>query len=170
VPISGNNPIPFEELLAVFMFLAAGIYLFTVWVRASPAKPDPWEGVPSEVPAGDATAEESLVCLHCLTPHSPDAYFCPHCNAAVGQYNNWMPYLTAFSEGQVWRAGVLPGTRRSRIVLIGFVLLSLPLLATAATAWLAPAYWILVWRNFNRSSPPAPTQRPPDVEALKSEA
>src|SRR5437899_504221 len=59
VPITGNNPIPFEELLAIFIFLAAGIYLFSRWVRNSPAKADPWENAPAEVPAGEANAEES---------------------------------------------------------------------------------------------------------------
>ena len=150
MPITGNNPIPFEELLAIFIFLGAGIYLFARWVRGAPARPDPWENAPSPSAENAEAAAESPVCLRCLTPHKPEAYFCPHCGSAVGPYNNWMPYLEVFSEGQLLRGATQPAGRFTPFIVIGYLLFSLPLFASRATMFLAPIYWYLLWRNFRR--------------------
>ena len=110
------------------------------WLRASsPSTPDPW---PEEVASAVSDPEVQPLCHRCLTPHPDEGWFCPVCGAAVGPYNNYMPYLQIFSEGEVLRAGVTDHYRRSALVVTGYVLLSLSTLFI-----FAPIYWFFLMRH-----------------------
>jgi hypothetical protein len=97
--------------------------------------------------ADDAT----LICYRCLTPQSEAAWFCPHCGSAVGPYNNLMPYVQVFSEGEVFRNGVSHRFRNRPLVLAGFILM-----VPAINPLFAPFYWFLLFKNLrqNRRSEP----------------
>lgn len=113
-----------------------------VWVRDAPAKPDPWD---AEVAQQLQEAQET--CPNCSTPQSPTAWFCPHCGRAVGPYNNMMPFVQIFSEGEVFRNGTSGRFRNRRMVLIGYILISLGMFSV-----FAPIFWISLLRNFRRSA------------------
>jgi len=69
-----------------------------------------------------------------------------------------MPYLYIFSEGEVLRAGVMERIRRGRLVVIGYVVVSLGMFAAAA-----PIYWFFLFRNlFLSSHVPVTTDTPDD--------
>lgn len=104
--------------------IAAGCFFWRliVWVREAPTKPDPWD---AEVEQQLLDPEIQEVCPHCSTPQLPGAWFCEHCGKAVGPYNNWMPYLNCFSEGEVFRNGVEGRFRNRPLVLAGLILISL---------------------------------------------
>ena len=118
---------PNDPNLIVLGFAVGGLVLaafwrLIVWVRDAPVAPDPW----------DATVEQKLsepetpeACPHCSTPQSPTAWFCPHCGSAVGRYNNLMPYVSVFSEGEVFRNGVSARFRNRWLIGIGFFLITL---------------------------------------------
>ena len=58
-----------------------------------------------------------------------------------------MPYVHVFSEGEVFRNGTSGRLRKSPLILIGYVLISL------GTYWfLAPIYWFSLLLNWNRSA------------------
>lgn len=121
------------------------------WVREAPAKPDPWDAETEQ----KLSAPETLAACHrCSTPLTPNAWFCPHCGCAVGQYNNLMPYVQIFSEGEVFRNGVNNRFRNRPLVAVGFVLITL-----AMSPVLAPFYWFLLFKNLRhaaRSKPDEP--------------
>jgi len=122
----------------------AVLWRFIAWIRDAPRTPDPW----------DAAVEEELkdpdiqqVCHRCLTPQEPDAWFCKHCGASVGPYNNLMPFLYVFSEGEVLRNGVGGRFRNRPLIVIGYFLLTL-----AIFPLLAPVYLVWLWLNSGRRS------------------
>lgn len=142
--------------LAVGIYAVIGMagFLFwrlIVWVRDAPVKPDPWDAeVAQQLPEAQET------CPNCSTPQSPTAWFCPHCGRAVGPYNNMMPFVQIFSEGEVFRNGTSGRFRNRRMVLIGYILISLGMFSV-----FAPIFWISLLRNFRRSAgteQPAPEQ------------
>lgn len=102
-------------------------------------RPDPW---PQEVELAIHDPAVEPACHRCLTPHPDERWFCPVCGAAVGPYNNYMPYLQLFSEGEVLRSGILDHYRRSIWVITGYVLLSLCLMSV-----FAPVYWFFLIRH-----------------------
>jgi hypothetical protein len=113
------------------MVLAA-LWRLIVWVRDAPLTPDPW----------DADVERQLqeapeTCPHCSTPQPPNAWFCQHCGRAVGPYNNLMPYLQIFSEGEVLRNSAQRHFRNRPLVMIGYFLLGLAFIPF----FLLPVYW-----------------------------
>jgi hypothetical protein len=113
--------------LLIGQFAAGGLLLaafwrLIVWVRDAPVTPDPWDAAVAEKLAEPETPE---ACPHCSTPQSPSAWFCPHCGRAVGPYNNLMPYVQVFSEGEVFRNGVTAQFRNRTLVITGFLLITL---------------------------------------------
>lgn len=148
--------------------LALGVlWRFITWIRDAPKTPDPW----------DAAVEEQLqepeaqqVCHRCLTPQKPDAWFCAHCGAAVGPYNNLMPFLNVFSEGEVLRNGLSDRFRNRPLVAVGYALIALsfvlrlvinyPLVGVGVLSFVALFYWVSVLRNLKR---PPDRQEPVDA-------
>lgn len=141
-------------LLALTALAVFGVWRLLVWVRSAPVKPDPWdEATEAAVQQEDAVP----VCHHCLTPAPAGQWFCERCGNAVGPYNNWMPYIHVFSEGEVFRNGVLDKMRRSPLTIVGYFLASL-----ANYFIFAPIYWFFLFRHWRGAA------RPPD-EAMDSE-
>jgi len=108
------------------------------WIRSAPTSPDPWDAATQRA-AEEADAQE--VCHHCSTPLAPGSWFCEYCGRAVGPYNNLMPWVNAFSEGEVYRSGVVEHVRRSPFLIAGYLLISMNFLI------LAPIYWFLLFKN-----------------------
>jgi hypothetical protein len=128
--------------LGVGFLLLAGLWRFIGWIREAPRKPDPWD---AEVEHRLEDPEIREVCRHCSTPQEPTAWFCENCGSAVGPYNNLMPYLNVFSEGEVFRNGVTDRFRNRPVVLIGYFLISL-----GCYTIFAPIYWFLLFSNLKR--------------------
>lgn len=118
------------------------IYHLVLWVRDSPTKPDPWG---SEIEASLHEPNAVPVCHRCFTPCPPRGWFCENCGGAVGPYNNYMPYVRVFSEGEVFRNGVTGRLRTSPLIIAGYFPYSL-------TAYLmfAPVYWFFLVKNLNQ--------------------
>jgi hypothetical protein len=77
------------------------------------------------------------------------AHFCPKCGAAVGDYNNLLPFEQIFSEGEVLRYGTNLNASRRPLVVVGYVLLSF-----AAYSIFAPVYLYFFFRKlFARANP-----------------
>ena len=137
-----------SEIAVGFAALAvmAGFAFWRVllWIKESPVHADPWgAAVAAEIEGPDAQE----VCHHCATPLAPGSWFCRHCGRAVGPYNNLMPWVNAFSEGEVYRSGVVEHVRRSPWLIAGYLLISFHYLV------FAPVYWFLVFRNLFRRKP-----------------
>ncbi|TAK98552.1 MAG: hypothetical protein EPO07_11860 [Verrucomicrobia bacterium] len=141
------HPLDKSELLAVTIGLAVlggfSFWRLLLWIKSAPVKPDPWDAATE---AAVQSEEAVQVCHHCLSEVPPGQWFCEHCGCAVGPYNNWMPYLQTFSEGEVFRNGVLDNVRRSPLTIFGYVLSSF-------TQYLifAPVFWFFLFRNFRRT-------------------
>ena len=129
-----------EVALAVF----ALVLLWRALVRAGqiPTSPDPWD---KEIEKALHEPEAVEVCHRCFDPVTPDSWFCEHCGCAVGPYNNVMPYIHVFSEGEVLRNGVKDKLRQNALIVAGYLLVSLNLYLV-----FAPIYWILLFRNLKR--------------------
>ncbi len=68
-----------------------------------------------------------------------------HCGAAVGSYNNWMPYVYVFSQGEILRNGVTDKLRVGPFIIMGYLLYSL------LTYFIfAPIYWFFFFKNLRR--------------------
>jgi ribosomal protein L40E len=128
--------------LGLGLLFLAGLWRFIGWIREAPRKPDPWD---AEIERKLAEPEAVEICHRCLTPQPPNAWFCEHCGCAVGPYNNMMPYLNVFSEGEVFRNGVTDRFRNKPVILIGYFLISL-----SAYAVFAPVFWIFFFKNLRR--------------------
>lgn len=104
----------------VLGLVACVFWWLIVWVRNAPVTPDPWG---SEI--GKLLADAPETCPHCSTPQPPTAWFCEHCGRAVGRYNNWMPYVYVFSQGEMLRSGTSEPQRNRPLIVMGYALLSL---------------------------------------------
>ncbi len=138
--IDASDPNAIIGRIALGGLALAAFWRLIVWVRDAPVKPDPWD---AEVERQLSEAVE--VCPHCLTEQPPTAWFCKGCGRAVGPYNNLMPYLQVFSEGEVFRNGASGQFRNRPLILTGYFLIYL-----AIFPLLAPIYllWVLaVFRN-----------------------
>ncbi len=142
--------------LGLLMMLVAvvvgglGIYRLVLWVRAAAPKPDPWG---DELERSLQSPEAIPVCHHCFTPCPPRGWFCENCGCAVGPYNNWMPYLYVFSEGEVLRNGVTSRLPINFLTIGGYLLGAMGCLALMPLfAVLLPFY---LWRVFKNLSRPA---------------
>jgi hypothetical protein len=114
-----------------------------VWVRDAPVTPDPWD-LETEQKISEPDAQE--VCPHCSTPQPPDVWFCAHCGRAVGPYNNLMPFIQVFSEGEVFRNGTSGQLPKRPLILIGYFLMTL-----GTFPIFAPIYLLSLLLNWNRS-------------------
>lgn len=128
--------------LAVGGVLLFAMWRLIVWVREAPVRPEPW-GAEIEKLLSEPDAVE--VCPHCLTEQSSTAWFCDKCGRAVGPYNNLMPYVMVFSQGEVFRNGVDGRVRSSPLTIIGYLIYSL-----ASYAVFAPLYWIFFFKQLQR--------------------
>lgn len=124
-------------------------YRVTRWIADSPITSNPW-GDEIEREINQPNAMEA--CHRCSTPQSPTAWFCPHCGSAVGPYNNLMPYVCVFSEGEVLRNGVMDKMRVNTLTIAGYILYSL------GSYWIfAPVFWFFLFRHLR-----AKAQEPPE--------
>jgi len=128
--------------LGVGFLLLAGLWRFVIWIREAPPKPDPWD---AEFERKLEEPEAVEVCHHCLTRQPANAWFCEHCGSAVGPYNNLMPYLNVFSEGEVLRNSTTDRLRNRPFILIGNSLIILGI-----NPFFAPIYWFCLLFNLNR--------------------
>jgi hypothetical protein len=149
--LAASNPDQIVVGYALGGLVLAGLYKLIAWVRESPVKPDPW----------DAGIEEQLkdapeTCPHCSTPQPANAWFCAHCGRAVGPYNNLMPYVQIFSEGEVFRNSAQRHLRNRPLIMVGYFLLGL----TFFPAFLLPLYWLSLFRKWKQSRDP---QNPSEV-------
>jgi len=151
------------ELGIAALVLAAFWYLIQ-WVRNAPISPDPWDAE-TEKQIHDATE----TCPHCSTPQPPTAWFCEYCGRAVGPYNNLMPYVLVFSEGEVLRNGTQDRLRKSPLIVLGYFLISFNFFLTAIISFrrafivgvlmlfCLALFWRAVFKNFYR-----PAEKPGD--------
>ncbi len=137
--------------LALGGLAVAAVWRFINWIRDAPVAPDPWDAEVGEK-LSDPDAVE--VCPHCLTEQPPTAWFCRGCGRAVGPYNNLMPYVQIFSEGEVFRNGNSGRFRNRPFILIGYFL------ATVAMSPLfAPFYLVSLLLNWqSRPAQPESTE------------
>jgi hypothetical protein len=153
-------------IIGIYAVIGVAGYLFwrlLAWVRSAPTKPDPWD---AEVEKEIEAAPE--ICPHCSTPQPPTAWFCEHCGRAVGPYNNLMPYIQVFSEGEVLRNGTQDRMRKSPLIVIGYFLISFDFLvlglsltetsfvAAAAVLFGLASFWAALFRNLFRRETPSP--------------
>jgi len=66
---------------------------FIEWLRSVSAPADPWD---VEITEKLNDPESTPVCHHCFTLQEHDRWFCPECGAAVGPYNNYLPFIYIF--------------------------------------------------------------------------
>jgi hypothetical protein len=138
--ISDPNQIVGE--LAIGGFALAGLWRLIIWIRDAPSNPDPWS---AEIEESLQQADATPVCHRCLSPYPDDIWFCEACGAAVGPYNNFMPYVCIFSQGEVLRNGVTDKLRVSRLTIVGYLLYSL-----GNYLVFAPIYWFFFFKNLKR--------------------
>jgi len=133
------DSIPFEYLLASVILGGLTLGRLVFWVREAPLRPDPWE---PEIDEGLRQPEAQPVCHRCFTPQPPGQWFCEHCGSAVGPYNNLMPYVNVFSQGEVFRNGVTDRVRIGPLTVAGYFLASLQ-----SYVVFPPLYWFFLLRN-----------------------
>jgi hypothetical protein len=46
--------------------------------------------------------QETPLCLRCLRPVDPRAYYCPHCGEATGQLTPYIPFVNIPWEVRIW--------------------------------------------------------------------
>ncbi len=105
-------------------------------------RPDPW---PPEVDAAARSADAVPVCHRCFTPCDLPVWFCPSCGAAVGPYNNVLPFVRVFSLGEVLRSGVSSSARYTPLTVAGYILV-----AIQEFWFLAPVYYVALIMNYVR--------------------
>jgi hypothetical protein len=139
-------------------FLAfAALWRLIAWVREAPQTPDPWD---AEVEQQLQNPETREICHRCMTPHEPGVWFCQHCGAAVGPYNNLMPFLNVFSEGEVLRNGISDRFRNRPFIAAGYLLImasiflsmvvNYPLVAAGIFLFFGFSFLVSVLRNLKR--------------------
>lgn len=64
---------------------------------------------------------------------------------SVGPYNNWMPYLHVFSEGEVLRNGTSGKFQINAVTIAGYILYSITVFFV-----FAPVYWFFLFKNVGR--------------------
>jgi hypothetical protein len=117
--------------------------------------PNPW---PNEVDAAVRGPDAVPVCHRCATPCELAVWFCPSCGAAVGPYNNIMPYVSVFSLGEAFRSGVGPEAHFSAFRTVAYTALGL-----AQYGMLAPLYLLRLFLNRRRLS----SSRHTETEAVR---
>jgi hypothetical protein len=128
--------------LAVLAF--GFLWRFFEWAGHPPTSPDPWD---KEIEKAVHEPEAVEVCHRCFDPVTPNSWFCEHCGCAVGPYNNLMPYICVFSQGEVLRNGVNDKLPQNTIIVAGYLLFSLCMFSV-----FAPIYWIFLFRHLKRQT------------------
>ncbi|MBU6402577.1 MAG: hypothetical protein KGS61_19840 [Verrucomicrobia bacterium] len=131
-----------EKQLVGVVILVGGVYGTIKAVMSARPGPDPWGADVAEALEGPDAVP---VCHRCFEPQAHEGWFCPHCGAAVGPYNNCMPYLNVFSFGEISRAGVSEAVRPSAFQVVGMVLFS-----WCAFSIFAPVYWWVFFRQLRK--------------------
>jgi hypothetical protein len=139
---AASDPDLFVAQIAIGGLVLAGFWRIIVWVRNAPVRPDPWDAEFEQKMQDPDTLE---FCHHCSTPQPPGAWFCEHCGSAVGPYNNLMPYVCVFSQGEVFRNGVTDKLAASPLTIVGYLLYSL-----GNYLVFAPIYWFFLFKNLKR--------------------
>ena len=152
--VGGSDPYQVIAGFGVALLCLVGLWQLIVWVREAPVKPDPWDAEVEQKLSDPETAE---VCPHCSTPQPPTAWFCQRCGKAVGPYNNLMPFVNVFSEGEVLRNGTAGQFRNRPLIITGYLLISL-----ATYSFLAPIFWFFLLSNLKRP----PDKRDPVQETV----
>ncbi len=104
--------------------------------------PDPW---PEDMDVAVREDDALPVCHHCATPFEDQGWFCPSCGAAVGPYNNVMPYIRIFSQGEALRSGVGPEAHFTPYRAVAYMAIGL-----AEFGLFAPVYYFRLYRNYRR--------------------
>ena len=125
--IAASDPNLLIARMAMGGLMIGLFWRFLVWVREAPVTPDPWD---AETDKKLSEPETSQACHHCSTPLTDTAWFCPHCGSAVGPYNNLMPYVYIFSQGEVYRNGTDQRFRNRFLVATGYFLIIVPSILT----------------------------------------
>jgi len=141
--------------LAIGGLVLAALWRLVVWVREAPLRPDPWDADFDQKLLDSETPE---ACPHCSVPQTPGAWFCPHCGRAVGPYNNLMPYVQVFSEGEVFRNGASGMFRNRPLMTIGLLLIVL-----VVNPFFAPIYAVVMVARLAPSLGRRKTTEPPPV-------
>jgi hypothetical protein len=138
-----------QELVALVILGMVGVAIYRLirWLTEAKRTADPWG---DEV--GKALDQDDAVplCHHCFTPQQHNGWFCPECGATVGPYCNYLPFVYIFSQGEALRAGVTERIRRSPLIVVGLMLLSLSMFAIVA-----PFYWFFLFRHLREADPSA---------------
>lgn len=154
--IAASDPNMIIAGFAAGGLVLAGLWRFVGWIRDAPVTPDPWD---AEVEQKLSEPETPEVCPHCSTPQSPTAWFCPNCGRAVGPYNNLMPFVQVFSEGEVFRNGTSGQFRNRPVILIGYFLITL-----GTFPFLTPIYLFSLLLNWKR---PPSTAEPAEEQNIQ---
>ncbi len=126
-------------ILLVFVF----VWMLIRWIQTAPKSPDPWDAaVEDSVESGDAVP----ICHRCLSPHNPQADFCPECGAPVGTYTNYLPFPYLFSIGHTLRIGTEGNYKHSFLTIFGFMFF-----AIVEYGLFAPVYWFMFLRRLVRN-------------------
>jgi len=91
------------------------------------------------------SADAIPVCHRCTTPYELPVWFCPVCGAAVGPYNNLMPYVRIFSIGEALRSGVGPEAHFNRFRVLAYASIGL-----IEYGMFSPFYFIRLYLNFRK--------------------
>lgn len=115
------NPDPDRIIRGIGLaVLAFGLlWRFFEWVRLPATSPDSWD---TEIEKALHEPEAVEVCHRCFDPVPPNSWFCEHCGCAVGPYNNMMPYVCVFSQGEILRNGLNDRLPRNTIIGIGYLI------------------------------------------------
>jgi hypothetical protein len=159
--LAASDPNMIIAGLAVGGLVFIGMWRLIAWVREAPLRPDPWD---ADVEKKLSDPDTPQVCPHCLTEQPPTAWFCACCGSAVGPYNNLMPYVQVFSEGEVFRNSGSRHLRNRPLVKIGYTLIMLGTFSSlfwssptaSALFILLPLLWLA--SSFNPKRPPGPQE------------
>jgi len=140
--LATSNPNMIIVDLAIGGLVLYALWLLIAWVRNAPTTPAPWN---AEVEQSLSEPEAVEVCHRCFAEQPPDAWFCAHCGSAVGPYNNLMPYVCVFSQGEVFRNGVDSRVQANPLTVLGYLFYSL-----VSYALFAPVYWFFFFKQLQR--------------------
>jgi hypothetical protein len=126
------------------------LWRLIAWVRECPVTSNPWG---DEIEKQLCNSDAVEICHHCFTPCPADGWFCERCGGSVGPYNNWMPFVRIFAEGEVFRNGVNCKLRPSALIVAGYLLA-----AFSAYAFLAPIYLYFFFRNLGQAEENLPVE------------
>ncbi len=144
----------------ILIVLAGIIWRLVAGVRNAPVTADPWG---PEIDANVHQPDAVPICHRCLTAQERrhDHWFCAECGASVGEYNNYLPYIHIFAEGEVWRYGTSGIKHPNFLMFTGYFLYSL------TSYWIvAPVYWFFLLKNLKRTAT-KPRSNDPDIPAAQ---